>query len=131
MPSSRRRPAAPLTYGHRPAPPVSQRREARMQQREPLLEVRDLKTYFFTREGIVRAVDGVSFDIYKGEILGVVGESGCGKSVTASSLMRLIPQPPGKITEGSITLIEDGARTDIVKADDEMRRIRGRSISMI
>jgi oligopeptide/dipeptide ABC transporter ATP-binding protein len=103
-----------------------------MQQRESLLEVRDLKTYFFTREGVVRAVDGVSFDIFKGEILGVVGESGCGKSVTASSLMRLIPQPPGKITEGSITLIEDGGRTDIVKADDdEMRRIRGRSISMI
>jgi oligopeptide transport system ATP-binding protein len=103
-----------------------------MQQREPLLEVRDLKTYFFTREGVVRAVDGVSFDIFKGEILGVVGESGCGKSVTASSLMRLIPQPPGKITEGSIALIDDGARRDIVKADDdEMREIRGRWISMI
>src|SRR5215207_11550160 len=111
--------------------PGPRSREARMQRREPLLEVRDLKTYFFTREGIVRAVDGVSFDIYGGEILGVVGESGCGKSVTASSLMRLIPQPPGKIVEGSITMIEDGARTDIVKADDEMRRIRGRSISMI
>ena len=103
-----------------------------VERQAPLLEVRDLKTWFFTREGVVRAVDGVTFNIYAGEVLGVVGESGCGKSVTASSLMRLIPQPPGKIVEGSILLNEDGAKTDIVKADDdEMRRIRGRTISMI
>jgi oligopeptide/dipeptide ABC transporter ATP-binding protein len=103
-----------------------------MQQRQPLLEVRNLQTWFFTREGVVRAVDGVSFDIYAGEALGVVGESGCGKSVTASSLMRLIPVPPGKIVNGTITLNDEHGPTDIVHADqDEIRRIRGRSISMI
>jgi oligopeptide transport system ATP-binding protein len=103
-----------------------------MERQAPLLEVRDLQTWFFTREGVVRAVDGVSFDIRGGEALGVVGESGCGKSVTASSLMRLIPQPPGKIVAGSIMLDEDGNKIDLVTADDdEMRRIRGRTISMI
>ena len=66
----------------------------------PLLEVKDLQTRFFTRDGVVRAVDGVSFQLEAGETLGIVGESGCGKSVTALSLMRLIPQPPGKITNG-------------------------------
>jgi oligopeptide transport system ATP-binding protein len=99
---------------------------------DPLLEVRDLQTWFFTRDGVVHAVDGVSFDILKGEALGLVGESGCGKSVTASSIMRLIPQPPGKIVGGSVTLIEDGRRTDLVQSsDDEMSKIRGRTISMI
>jgi len=103
-----------------------------MERQEPLLEVRDLKTWFYTREGVVRAVDGVSFDIHRGEALGVVGESGCGKSVTAASLMRLIPQPPGKIVGGSIMLKDDGQGLDLVTADeDEMRRIRGRTISMI
>ncbi|MGH2600577.1 MAG: ABC transporter ATP-binding protein, partial [Dehalococcoidia bacterium] len=103
-----------------------------MERREPLLEVRDLQTWFFTREGVVRAVDGVSFDIHRGEALGVVGESGCGKSVTASSLMRLIPQPPGKIVGGSMMLRDDGQSIDLAAADDdEMRRIRGRTISMI
>ena len=69
---------------------------------ERLLDVKNLKTYFFTDEGVVRAVDGVDLYIDKGETLGVVGESGCGKSVTALSIMRLIPQPPGKIVEGQI-----------------------------
>ena len=69
---------------------------------ERLLDVKGLKTHFFTDEGVVRAVDGVDMHIDKGETLGVVGESGCGKSVTALSIMRLIPQPPGRIVEGQI-----------------------------
>ena len=67
-----------------------------------LLEVRNLKTHFFTREGVVHAVDGISYTLDKGKTLGIVGESGCGKSVSAMSIMRLIPDPPGKIVEGSI-----------------------------
>jgi len=93
-----------------------------------LLEVKDLKTQFFTRDGVVRAVDGVSFELAAGETLGIVGESGCGKTVTALSLMRLIPQPPGKIVNGSIMF--DGA--DVMKMDDdEVRGIRGNNIAMI
>ena len=69
---------------------------------ERLLEVKGLKTHFFTDEGVVRAVDGIDLYINKGETLGVVGESGCGKSVTALSIMRLIPQPPGRIVQGQI-----------------------------
>jgi len=93
-----------------------------------LLEVKDLHTQFFTRDGVVRAVDGVSFQLSAGETLGIVGESGCGKSVTALSLMRLIPQPPGKITQGSIMF--DGQ--DVLKMDDdEVRGIRGNNIAMI
>ncbi len=94
----------------------------------PLLEVKDLQTRFFTRDGVVRAVDGVTFEVGAGETLGIVGESGCGKSVTALSLMRLIPQPPGKITNGQILF--DGA--DVLKMDDdEVRGIRGNNIAMI
>ncbi len=98
-----------------------------------LLNVRDLSTKFFTRAGVVSAVDGVSFDVRVGETLGIVGESGCGKSVTALSLMRLVPWPPGKITDGRIELHMDEGRTvDLVKLDDaEMREIRGNTISMI
>ena len=93
-----------------------------------LLEVKDLKTQFFTRDGVVHAVDGVSFELAAGETLGLVGESGCGKSVTALSLMRLIPQPPGRIVKGSILF--DGQ--DIIKMDDdEVRGIRGNNIAMI
>jgi len=95
---------------------------------QQLLEVKDLKTQFFTRDGVVRAVDGVSFELEAGETLGLVGESGCGKSVTALSLMRLIPQPPGRIVQGSI--IFDGQ--DVLKMDDdEVRGIRGNNIAMI
>ncbi len=95
---------------------------------EELLNVKNLKTYFFTHEGIVRAVDDVSFSIKKGEILSIVGESGSGKSVTALSIMRLIPQPPGKIVNGEI--IFDGK--DLLKlSEKEMIRIRGKHISMI
>ena len=68
----------------------------------PILEVDDLRTHFFTRDGVVRAVDGVSLQLQRGETLGVVGESGCGKSVTALSILRLIPMPPGRFVSGSI-----------------------------
>ena len=95
---------------------------------ERLLEVKGLKTHFFTDEGVVRAVDGVDFYINKGETLGVVGESGCGKSVTALSIMRLIPTPPGRIVEGQINY--DGKNLlDLSPA--QMRKIRGKEISMI
>ena len=103
---------------------------ARAQPRsnEMALEVEGLKTYFFTRQGIVKAVDGVSFDLRKGETLGIVGESGCGKSITALSIMRLIPEPPGRIVGGKVTL--DG--TDLLAQDEkQMRDIRGNDISMI
>jgi peptide/nickel transport system ATP-binding protein len=95
---------------------------------ERLLEVKGLKTHFFTDEGVVRAVDGVDFYINKGETLGVVGESGCGKSVTALSIMRLIATPPGRIVEGQI--LYDGRNLlDLTPA--QMRKIRGKEISMI
>ncbi len=95
---------------------------------ETLLEVRDLRTYFKTEGGIARAVDGVSFDIYKDEVLGIVGESGSGKSVTALSVMRLIPNPPGDIVGGSIRM--NG--TDILKLPlQEVRNMRGRDVGMI
>jgi len=95
---------------------------------QPLLEIRGLKTYFFTRKGVVRAVDGVDLSLNEGETLGLVGESGCGKTVTALSIMRLISEPIGRITEGSINF--EGR--DLVKAtESEMRAIRGNRISMI
>ncbi len=94
---------------------------------DKLLQVKNLKTYFYTEDGIVKAVDGVDFDLRHGEILGLVGESGCGKSVTSFSIMRLIGQP-GKIVAGEIWF--DGR--DLVKLSErEMRRIRGNRISMI
>ena len=93
-----------------------------------LLEVKNLRTYFFTDEGVVRAVDGVMWDIDEGETLALVGESGCGKSVTALSILRLIPNPPGRIVEGEI-LFEG---RDLLKVSDaEMRSIRGNRIAMI
>jgi len=95
---------------------------------ERLLDVKNLKTYFFTDEGVVRAVDGVDLYIEKGETLGVVGESGCGKSVTALSIMKLIPQPPGRIVEGEINY--DGTNL-VTLAPNRMRKIRGKEISMI
>ena len=94
----------------------------------PLLQVNDLKTHFYTFEGVVKAVDGITYELEEGETLGLVGESGCGKSVSAMSLMRLIPDPPGKIVEGEV--IFDGE--DILKIDmDDMRRIRGGKMSMV
>ena len=95
---------------------------------ERILEVDGLQTYFFTREGIVKAVDDVSLYLNKGETLGVVGESGCGKSITALSIMRLVPDPPGKTIKGSVIL--DG-RNLLELSDDEMREVRGNEISMI
>ena len=95
---------------------------------KPLLEIEDLRTYFFTRDGIVRAVDGVSLAVRRGETLGVVGESGCGKSVTSLSILRLIPEPPGRIVSGSIRF--EGV--DLLGlSEPEMRHIRGNEISMI
>lgn len=95
---------------------------------EPLFEIKNLKTYFNIEGTWAKAVDGVSFDIYKGEVLGIVGESGSGKSVTALSLMKLIPDPPGHIMDGSI--MHNGV--DILKLSyEEMYKIRGKEIAMI
>ena len=93
-----------------------------------LIEVKGLKTHFFTDEGVSPAVDGVDYSVKKGETLGVVGESGCGKSVTALSILRLIPEPPGKIVAGDI-LFEGQSLLEL--APEEMRKIRGNKISMI
>src|SRR5688572_23240660 len=93
-----------------------------------LLDVRRLKTYFFTREGVVHAVDDVSFDLEEGETLGLVGESGSGKSVSALSIMRLVAEPPGKILEGEI---EFEGRDLLKLSQEEMRNVRGHHIAMI
>ena len=94
----------------------------------PLLQVRNLRTYFHTEAGIARAVDGVNFDIFPGEVVGLVGESGSGKSVTALSVLRLIPDPPGKIVDGSILF----HGRDLLKLSwEEVRAVRGKEISMI
>lgn len=95
---------------------------------DPVLTVEGLKTYFFTRNGVVKAVENISFVVGKGETLAIVGESGCGKSMTALTLMRLIPDPPGRIIAGSVTL--DG-RDLMTLSEDEMRAVRGNDISMI
>ena len=93
-----------------------------------LLTIRNLHTYFFSDEGVAKAVDGVDLELKEGGTLGVVGESGCGKSVTALSVMRLIPDPPGKITQGEILF---GGTNLLDLSEAAMRKIRGRSISMI
>src|SRR6266702_7947723 len=90
---------------------------------EPLLEVNELKTYFFPDEGVVRAVDGASFEVYAGKTLGVVGESGCGKSVTARSILNLV-EPPGRIVSGSIMLHDDFGAIDISRFKTDGRTIR-------
>ena len=95
---------------------------------ENVLEIKDLKTYFYTPDGIVKAVDGINLSVKRGSILGIVGESGCGKSMTAMSILNLVPQPPGKIVSGEI--LYEGR--DILKLKEpEMRAIRGAKISMI
>src|SRR3954464_11891189 len=94
----------------------------------PLLAVKDLRTYFSEDEKTVRAVDGVSFEVHRGETLGIVGESGSGKSVTNLSIMRLIPSPPGRIAGGEV--IFDG-RDLLALPSEEMRKMRGRRIAMV
>ena len=98
------------------------------QAEETVLDVRNLQTVFFTNSGLFRAVDDVSFTVRRGETLAIVGESGCGKSVTALSIMRLVPDPPGRIVGGSVTL--EG--TNLLDLDEaEMRKIRGNRMSLI
>jgi oligopeptide transport system ATP-binding protein len=93
-----------------------------------LLEVKDLRTQFFTQDGVVNAVNGVSFTLDEGESLGIVGESGCGKSVSSLSIMRLIPHPPGRIVDGQVLF----QGRDLLKlSEDEVRRVRGKDIAMI
>ena len=93
-----------------------------------LLQVRNLTTQFFTSSGTVRAVDNVTFDVAEGETVAVVGESGCGKSVSALSILRLVPWPPGKIVGGSINFMGQNL---LEMSDDDIRRVRGREISMV
>jgi len=95
---------------------------------EPILSVRNLRTYFQTEGGLARAVDGVSFSVDRGETLGLVGESGCGKSVTSLSVMRLIPSPPGRIEEGRIDF---NGKSLLELSEEEMRKVRGNDIAMI
>ncbi len=102
----------------------------------PLLEIKDLKTYFFLEKGVVRAVDGVNLTLRRKTTLGIVGESGCGKSITAMSIMRLIQSPPGKIVTGEILLHSEVSKDviDLTKLDPHastMRRIRGGEIAMV
>ena len=105
---------------------------------QTLVEVENLKTYFFLHDGTVRAVNGVSFAISEGRSLGVVGESGCGKSVTAQSMMRIVPSPPGRIVDGRVTLhLHDDGQEELVQVLElpakgpEIRAIRGKQIGMI
>ncbi|ANU14587.1 Oligopeptide transport ATP-binding protein OppD [Planococcus halocryophilus Or1] len=99
-----------------------------MEPRETILEVKNLKTYFHTKRGVSKAVDGIDFSLKKGETLGIVGESGCGKSITSLSILRLIPTPPGKIEGGEVLF---KGRDLVTLSDNEMRKIRGNEISMI
>src|SRR4029453_6831353 len=93
-----------------------------------LLEVKDLRTYFQTEDGLVKAVDGISFNLKRGETLGIVGESGSGKSVTNLSIIRLVPDPPGKIVSGEV--IFNGSDL-LLLSNEAIRKIRGRRIAMI
>lgn len=100
----------------------------------PLIELNDLETYFYTEDGVVKAVDGVSFGIDEQQTLGVVGESGCGKSVTALSIMGLVPMPPGKIEGGNILYNRNGESLDLTQLDpkgQQYRSIRGNELAMI
>jgi peptide/nickel transport system ATP-binding protein len=100
---------------------------------DPILRVRDLRTYFFPDEGTVKAVDGASFDVHPGRTLGIVGESGCGKSVTARSILRIVERP-GRIVSGEIWLRQDGGEIDLARLDPagrEIRHIRGGDIGLI
>jgi len=94
----------------------------------PLLEVKNLATYFYTLEGVVKAVDGVTYDLEPGETLGLVGESGCGKSVSALSVMRLIPWPPGRVVSGEVLFNGENL---LDRSNEQMRKIRGKEIAMV
>ncbi|MCP5151629.1 MAG: ABC transporter ATP-binding protein [Ectothiorhodospiraceae bacterium] len=110
------------------AEPVAASARAQSAEREVVLEVRDLRTRFRTFEGMVRAVDGLTYSVHRGEALGIVGESGCGKSVAALSVMRLVEEPPGEVRAERMHL----GQTDLLAlGEPEMRRIRGNEISMI
>ena len=107
--------------------PAATRQRRKQRGEQPLLEVSGLRTSFATRDGLVRAVDGISFSVDRGEIMGLVGESGCGKSVTSLSIMRLVP-PPGRIEAGTVTF----AGRDLLKLRaEQMRSIRGQQLAMI
>ena len=97
-------------------------------QDEPILQVEDLQTYFYTRNGILKAVDGISFELKKGETLGIVGESGSGKSMTAWSILGLVPKPSGRIVGGRVLYQGENL---LDKSDREMQRIRGSGICMV
>lgn len=97
-------------------------------QEDPVLKVEDLKTHFFTRSGVVKAVDGISFEVRRGETLGIVGESGSGKSMTAWSILGMVPQPAGKIVGGKIMYLGENL---LEKDANEMREIRGKGICMV
>jgi len=99
-----------------------------MSERKAILQVKGLRTSFFTDDGVIPAVDNIDFSVHEGEVLGIVGESGCGKSVTSLSIMGLVPSPPGKITGGEI-LFEDKDLTKL--SDKEMRKVRGNDVAMI
>ena len=99
-----------------------------MISKDNILEVQNLKTYFYTSRGVVKAVDGVSFELKKGETLGLVGESGCGKSITCLSIIRLVPRPAGHIVGGKVLLEGEDL---LLKSEKEVTRIRGRRITMI
>ena len=93
-----------------------------------LLQIKNLRTYFFTLEGVVKAVDDISLSVDSGEMVGIVGESGCGKSVLARSILRLIPDPPGRIVDGEIRFAGNSL---LDLSEKEMQQIRGNEISMI
>src|SRR4051794_16216633 len=102
--------------------------ESSADRRSVVLDVQDLRTYLFTRRGVVRAVDGVSFQLRRGETLGIVGESGCGKTMTALSLLRLIPQPAARTVSGKVLL--EGVNL-LSLNEKQMRHVRGRQIGLI
>jgi oligopeptide/dipeptide ABC transporter ATP-binding protein len=95
---------------------------------KPLLSIKNLRTYFYTYEGIVRALEDTNLEIYSGETFGLIGETGCGKSVTALSVMQLIPDPPGKIINGEVIF---KGKNLLIKSEEQMRNVRGNEISMI
>src|SRR5512139_3175059 len=95
---------------------------------KPILEIRSLSTHFFTEDGLIRAVENISFELFPGEILSLVGESGCGKSVTALSILKLIASPPGQIVSGEILF---GGKDLLKFKEKEMEKVRGNDISMI